>query len=43
MKNYFCIEPKCLARVSEKGEMCDDCKNAKELEEQYEEGEYDFK
>lgn len=39
---YFCMEHSCFNKVSEKASWCDDCKAYMELEEQHEEGEYEW-
>lgn len=30
MKNHYCADPLCLARVEEKDELCEECKQEKE-------------
>lgn len=30
MKNHYCSDPLCLARVEKEGDLCDGCKSEKE-------------
>jgi hypothetical protein len=39
--NFYCSEWNCLSRVKEKDQLCDECKRSKELEERYQEVDYD--
>jgi hypothetical protein len=33
MKNHYCDNPLCLARVENKGDLCEDCKREQEEKE----------